>query len=228
MYPRILRKLKNIKIKKMLSKTTKRIKRVAFFGNNDAKECDQHYIDAFNTAKLLAEKGYIIVNGGGPGIMLASTLGAKAGKGKVEVVIIGEKVNMGPVYEGINKENVSQANEIYRVDNIERRTEKLTDISDAFIVFKGGTGTMAELALVWEKAKFEYGKHEPLLFFGDYWKNTIETLVQDLDFDPIEKKVYDFVHNPEEVLTVLKNKKGIRRKDSDGMFGKLKNLVDSF
>lgn len=228
MYPRILRKLKNIKIKKMLSKTTKRIKRVAFFGNNDAKECDQHYIDAFNTAKLLAEKGYIIVNGGGPGIMLASTLGAKAGKGKVEVVIIGEKVNIGPVYEGINKENVSQANEIYRVDNIERRTEKLTDISDAFIVFKGGTGTMAELALVWEKAKFEYGKHEPLLFFGDYWKNTIETLVQDLDFDPIEKKVYDFVHNPEEVLTVLKNKKGIRRKDNDGMFGKLKNLVDSF
>ncbi len=212
----------------MLSKTTKRIKRVAFFGNNDAKECDQHYIDAFNTAKLLAEKGYIIVNGGGPGIMLASTLGAKAGKGKVEVVIIGEKVNIGPVYEGINKENVSQANEIYRVDNIERRTEKLTDISDAFIVFKGGTGTMAELALVWEKAKFEYGKHEPLLFFGDYWKNTIETLVQDLDFDPIEKKVYDFVHNPEEVLTVLKNKKGIRRKDNDGMFGKLKNLVDSF
>lgn len=212
----------------MLGKTTKKIKRVAFFGNNDAKENEQHYIDAFNTAKLLAEKGYIIVNGGGPGIMLAATLGAKAGKGKVELVIIGEKVNMGPVYEGSCKENVSKANKIYRVDNIENRTQQLTEISDAYIVFKGGTGTMAELALVWEKAKFEYGKHEPLLFFGDYWKNTIETLVQDLDFDPIEKKVYDFAYTPEEILTILKNKKGIRRKDGDGLFGKLKNLVDSF
>lgn len=212
----------------MLAITKKKIKRVAFFGDAEAKTTDQHFIDAYNTAKLLAENGYIIINGGGPGVMLASTLGAKAGKGKVELVIIDEKVNMGVNYEGSGKENKSMADKIYRLKNIQDRTEKLNEIADAYVIFKGGTGTMAELALVWEKAKFEYGKHEPILFFGDSWKNTIETMVRELDFDRIEKKVYDFADSPEEILKIIKNKKGIKKKSQSGMLGKIKNLMDSF
>lgn len=212
----------------MLAITKKQIKRVAFFGDAEAKATDQHFIDAYNTAKLLAENGYIIVNGGGPGVMLASTLGAKAGKGKVELVIINEKIDMGPNYEGTFRENISMADKIYRVGNIQNRTEKLTEIADAYIIFKGGTGTMAELGLVWEKAKFEYGKHEPLLFFGDCWKNTIETMVRELDFDKIERRVYDFADSPEEILKIVKSKKGFKKKNKTGLLGKLKGLMDSF
>ncbi|MDD4027131.1 MAG: LOG family protein [Candidatus Shapirobacteria bacterium] len=212
----------------MLSITKKKIKRIAIFGDADAKETDQHYIDAFNTAKLLAQNGYIIVNGGGPGVMLASTLGTKSVNGKVEAVIIDEKVDMGKNYEGpaiVNKKNVD---EIYRTKNIQNRTEKIVELADAHIVFKGGTGTMAELALVWEKAKFEYGKHEPLIFYGDCWKNTIETLIENLNFDKIERKVYEFADSPEEVLKIIKNKKGFKRKINIGLFGNLRNLIDKF
>lgn len=212
----------------MLAKTFKKIKRIAFFGDADAKETDQHFIDAFNTAKLLAENGYIVVNGGGPGIMLAATLGAKAGKGKVEIVIINEKVNMGVNFEGSGKENKVKADKIYKTSNIQSRTGKLVEIADAYVVFKGGTGTMAELALVWEKAKFEFGKHEPLIFFGDCWKNTIETLVKDLDFDKIERKVYDFADTSEEILKIIQDKKGFKKTNSGGMFGKIKDLIDKF
>jgi len=141
----------------MLAITKKKIKRVSFFGDADAKKTDQHYIDAFNTARLLAENGYIIVNGGGPGVMLASTLGAKSVNGKVEVVIIDEKINMGKYYEGSEINNKGNVDQVYRTKSIQERTEKIVDLADANIVFKGGTGTMAELALVWEKAKFEYG-----------------------------------------------------------------------
>jgi uncharacterized protein (TIGR00725 family) len=212
----------------MLSITKKKIKRVAFYGDAEAKETDQHFIDAFNTAKLLAENGYIIMNGGGPGIMLASTLGAKEEKGKVEVVIIDEKIDMGQNYEGSGKENKEKADKIYRVKNIQDRNEKIVELADAHIIFKGGTGTMAELALVWEKAKFEFGKHEPLIFFGDCWKNTIETLIENLNFDRIEKKVYTFADNPEEVLTIIKNKKSSKMIDNGGIFGRLKKLIDNF
>lgn len=212
----------------MLAITRKKIKRIAFFGDADAKKTDQHFIDAFNTAKLLANAGYIIVDGGGPGVMLAATLGAKEGKGKAEIVIIDEKVDMGPNYEGSGTENKSKANKIYRTKNIQERTAKLVEIADAYIIFKGGTGTMAELAFVWEKAKFEYGKHEPLLFFGDCWKNTIENLVENLNFDAIERKVYDFAGSPEEVLKIIKDKKGFKKKDNIGLFGRFKQLVDSF
>jgi len=212
----------------MLAITKKKIKRVSFFGDAEAKKTDQHYIDAFNTAKLLAENGYIIVNGGGPGIMLASTLGAKSVNGKVEVAIIDEKINMGKNYEGSEINNKKNVDQIYRSKTIQERTEKIVELADAHIVFKGGTGTMAELALVWEKAKFEYGKHEPLIFFGNCWKQTIEALVENLDFDKIERKVYAFADNPEEVLKIIKNKKSLKKKESIGMVGKFKELVDSF
>ncbi len=212
----------------MLALTKKKIKRVSFFGDADAKETDHHYIDAFNTAKLLAKKGYIVVNGGGPGVMLASTLGAKEMGGKVEVVIIDEKVDMGKNYEGSEITNKKKVDLIYRTKTIQERTEKIVDIADAHVVFKGGTGTMAELSLVWEKAKFEYGKHEPLIFFGDCWKETIEVLVKNLDFDKIEKKVYAFADSPDEVLKIIKNKKSFRKRENVGIFGKFKELVDSF
>ncbi|HPT66028.1 MAG TPA: LOG family protein [Candidatus Woesebacteria bacterium] len=212
----------------MLAKTYKKIKRVAFYGDADAKETDQHFIDAFNTAKLLAENGYIIVNGGGPGIMLAATLGAKEGKGRVEVVIMDEKVDMGKNYEGSTFLNKKQVDKIYRAENIQERTAKVVEIADAHIVFKGGTGTMAELALVWEKAKFEFGKHEPLIFFGDCWKNTIETMVEDLNFDKIERKVYDFAENSEEVLKIIQDKKSFKKTDNGGFLGRFKKLIDNF
>jgi hypothetical protein len=189
----------------MIAKTSKEIKRVAFFGDAEAAENSEHYKMAYDTAKLFAENGYIVVNGGGPGVMLASTLGAKAGGGKVEVVIIDEKVDMGANYEGSGNDNKSLADVIFRTDNIERRTGKLLEVSDAFLIFKGGTGTMAELALVWEKAKFDYGNHEPLVFMGDFWKDLIDTMTEDLDFDKYEKSVYEIVNSPREALEVIKS-----------------------
>lgn len=212
----------------MLAETRKKIKKVAFFGDAEARKTDQHFIDAFSTAKLLAEAGYIIVNGGGPGVMLAATLGAKEEKNKVEIVIIDEKFDMGTNYEGSDKENINKASKIYKTNNIQDRTEKIVEVADAYVIFKGGTGTMAELALVWEKAKFEYGKHKPLIFFGECWRNIIEDLVENLSFDKIEKKVYDMAETPEEVLKIIQNKKGFKKKDSIGWFGKFKELVDNF
>jgi uncharacterized protein (TIGR00725 family) len=212
----------------MLAKTEKKIKRISIFGDAEAKPSDQHYIDAFNTAKLLAENGYTIINGGGPGVMLASTLGAKEGKGKVEVVVIGKKVNMGKNYEGGDSNNEKLADQIYETDAIHERTEKIVELADANVVFKGGTGTMAELALVWEKAKFEYGKHKPLIFFGDCWEEIVETMVNNLDFDKIERKVYAFAKTPEEVLKIIEDRKSTKKKESVGLFGKFKKLADDF
>jgi hypothetical protein len=189
----------------MITKTTKIIKRVAFFGDADAKKNDQHFEDAYNTAKLLAENGYIIVNGGGPGVMLASTLGAKAGNGRAEIVIIDEKVDMGENYEGSGTDNKAKADKIYRTNNIQNRTNKLVEIADAFVVFKGGTGTLSEVGLVWEIAKFNYGKHEPVIFFGKEWKEIVETMIRELDFEKKEQKVVALIDSSEEVLEIIKN-----------------------
>lgn len=204
----------------MLAKTNKIIKRVAIFGDADAKKTDQHFIDAFNTAKLLAENGYIVVNGGGDGIMLAATLGAKAGGGRVETVIIDPKRKMKN-FEGFNKENHELADREYKTKNYPDRLNKLVEVGDAFVIFNGGVGTLSEVGLTWQMAKFEYGKHEPLIFFGNQIGELIETLIEKLNYDPLEKKLYQIVNSPEEVLETIKNRKGKLESENTGFVGKL-------
>lgn len=204
----------------MLAKTNKIIKRVAIFGDADAKKTDQHFIDAFNTAKLLAENGYIIVNGGGPGVMLAATLGAKAGGGRVETVILDPKRKMKN-YEGYNQENHELTDKEYKTRNYPDRLNKLIEVGDAFVIFNGGVGTLSEVGLTWQMAKFEYGDHEPLIFFGDELGELVESLINKLKYDPVEKKLYQIVKTPEEVLETIKNRRGKSDSENTGIMGKL-------
>jgi predicted Rossmann-fold nucleotide-binding protein len=204
----------------MLAKTNKIIKRVAIFGDADAKKTDQHFIDAFNTAKLLAENGYIIVNGGGPGVMLAATLGAKAGGGRVETVILDPKRKMKN-YEGFNKENHELADKEYKTKNYPDRLNKLIEVGDAFVIFNGGVGTLSEVGLTWQMAKFEYGDHEPLIFFGEELGELVESLIDKLKYDSVEKKLYQIVKTPEEVLETIKNRRGKSDAENTGLMGKL-------
>ncbi|MEK7111896.1 MAG: hypothetical protein AAB875_01075, partial [Patescibacteria group bacterium] len=59
----------------------RKIKQIAYFGFADAAPNDPLYKEAFDVAKYLTEKGYVAINGGGPGTMRAVSEGAKAGKG---------------------------------------------------------------------------------------------------------------------------------------------------
>lgn len=209
----------------MLAKTNKIIKRVAIFGDSEAKNTDQHFIDAYNTSKLLAENGYIIVNGGGPGVMLAATLGAKAGNGKVETVILNPKYRPKN-YEGDYKKNNDLSDKIIKVKNYPERLSKLVEIADASVVFNGGVGTLSEVALTWQMAKFEYGdrKHEPLIFFGDNLANLVKELKVGLDLNMLEEKLYQVVYTPEEVLDTLKKRKGFKT-ENKGIFGIIMDFI---
>lgn len=187
----------------MLNKTDKIIKKVAIFGDGEARETDQHFKDAYEVAKLLAENGYVIVNGGGPGVMLSATLGAKAGGGKVEVVVMNPKKEMEN-FEGESRENIKQADVRYETENYDERVAKLAEVADAFVVFKGGTGTLSELGMVWSKAKFDFGHHEPIILFGKFWQEIMGVIEKDLGLEETEKGVIKIVEKPEEVIERLK------------------------
>lgn len=182
--------------------TTKKIVRVAFFGDAEAKPKEDYYQIAVKTAELLANNEYIIVNGGGPGIMGAATEGAKKVDGKVELVVLDPKKNPDN-YEGIDGDNLKYADKVYTTENYPDRLNKLVEIADAFVIFKGGTGTLSEVGLVWEMAKFEYGHHEPLIFVGNEWKEVVESIIKNMKFEEIEKRVVTVVDTPEEVLRAL-------------------------
>lgn len=185
-----------------MDKTSIKIKRVAFFGEAEANEKEESFRLAFRTAELLAKKGYIVVNGGGPGIMLAATLGAKQGQGLVEIVVIKEENEPGN-YEGTSLENVSKADKKYETKNITDRTEKLVEIADAFLIFKGGTGTLAEAGMVWELAKFNHGHHEPLIFIGKEWGEVIRIMEKEMEFEKVEKRVVTTVETAQEAVKAI-------------------------
>lgn len=204
----------------MLAKTNKIIKRVAIFGGADTKKTDQSFVDAYKTAKILAENGYIVVNGGGDGIMLAATLGAKAGGGRVETVVIDPK-KKPKNFEGYNQENYSLTDKTYKTKNYPDRLNKLIEVGDAFVIFNGGVGTLSEVGLTWQMAKFDYGEHEPLIFFGEELAKLVNELIDSQKYDPVEKKLYQIVHSPEEVLMTIKNRKGSVKGENTGWLGKL-------
>lgn len=185
-----------------MEKTTKKLIKIAIFGDGAAKENDDHYKDAYKTAKLLAENGYTIINGGGPGVMLAATQGAKKAGGRVEVVTI-DPTKMGKHFEGKNTENVTKADIEYTTNNYDERVAKLAEVADAFVVFKGGTGTLSELTMTWSKAKFDFGHHEPVILFGSFWKDFLGVIEKDMGLEETEKEVITVVETPEEVLTEL-------------------------
>jgi predicted Rossmann-fold nucleotide-binding protein len=178
--------------------------RIAFFGDATAKKRNPQFLDAYDTAQLMAKNKYTTINGGGPGIMLASTLGAKSIKGRVENVVVDSKNEPSRHYEGQSLENVSQANHIYSLKSYEGRLNKIIKLANAYVIFYGGTGTLAEMAYVWSEAKFDYPHQKPLIFFGKKWRKVIRILSQELNLEKIEQRVCYFVDKPEQVLDIIK------------------------
>ena len=112
------------------------IRNIGFFGHSEAKEGSRLYKQAFEAAKLLAEEGYTIVNGGGPGVMYASTKGAESVGGSTVAVTFSPK--NAPGFEGVYLKNVT-TKEIKTSNYIERMF-KLFEHGDTYVIFKGCIG----------------------------------------------------------------------------------------
>ncbi|KKS78174.1 MAG: hypothetical protein UV74_C0001G0021 [Candidatus Woesebacteria bacterium GW2011_GWB1_43_14] len=175
------------------------IKNVAFFGDANIGESDPTYKDAFEIAKTLAEAGYVIVNGGGPGVMNASTQGAEAGKG--ETLSVTFETNDAPGFEGKYLANITDK-EIKTTNYIERMF-KLIQHGDIFIMFKGGTGTVSEFGTAWVLAKLYYGHHKPFILYGKFWREIVKALSDNLNIDKQELSVFEIVDKREEVLPAV-------------------------
>ena len=176
------------------------IRRIAFFGDANVAKNDPVYQDAYKAAKMLAEKGYVIVNGGGPGVMDASTKGAVEAGG--ETISVTFDTKEAPGYEGRYLGNITDE-EIVTTNYIERMF-KLLEHADMFIIFKGGSGTISELGAAWVLAKLYYGHHKPFILYGDFWVEIIDTFRKNMNLDKEELSVFEIVIREEDVLPVIK------------------------
>lgn len=179
-----------------------KIKNIAFLGFADADPSDQEYMDAQETAKILAENGYVIVNGGGPGVMKAATVGAHSAGGKV-IGITYYPESKEPNFEGRDPDN--KFDEEIITDTYVERTVRIMSVSDVYIIFNGGTGTISEFGMAWGLARIHFGHHRPLILFGDFWHEIIESLGKNMRLRPEELQVYHIVTTPQEALIKVKS-----------------------
>jgi len=183
---------------KIHSKGNDLIQRITFFGDSAILEDDPIYKSVWETARDLAENGYSIVNGGGPGIMKASTDGAESVNGNT--VAIYWEPRLASVFEGKNLANVTDESATF--SNYMMRTLGLIEQGDAYIVCKGGTGTISELGMVWALSKLYYGCHKPVILFGDFWDDLIIAFQKAMNLDDIELEVLYQATNSEEILNI--------------------------
>jgi uncharacterized protein (TIGR00730 family) len=175
------------------------IKNIAFFGDADISEADETYKAAFDVAEALASEGYVIVDGGGPGVMEAATSGAVKGGGKT-ISVTFDPIN-APGYEGKYIKNITDT-EVVTTNYIERMF-KLMEYGDVFIIFKGGSGTMSEFGTAWVLAKLYYGHHKPFILYGDFWISIIDAIRDNMNIDAKEMSVFEICRNKEEVLRTI-------------------------
>jgi uncharacterized protein (TIGR00730 family) len=143
-------------------------KGVTIFGSARTHPDDPQYQLAQETARLLAEAGFAIITGAGPGIMEAANKGAKDAGGRS----IGCNIEL-PFEQGANPYVDTLIN--FRYFFV--RKTMFIKYSNAFIIFPGGFGTLDEafeaLTLIQTGKIYQF----PVIMFGrHYWAGLIRWL----------------------------------------------------
>jgi len=146
-------------------------KKVTIFGTSKAKSGEPMFELAFELGSELAGMGCTIVNGGYGGIMLASARGASE-KGAETIGVTCQAFGRAGPNQYISKEIPTQ--------NLDERLEKLIELGDAYVILPGGTGTLLELAMVWElKNKGFVNLSKPIILLGDFWNPLVNVIKAD-------------------------------------------------
>lgn len=175
------------------------IQSVGFFGSSTSVPGSPSYDGAYEAARLVARSGRKVVNGGGPGVMLGATLGAQKEKGNISVVYY--RPELATDFEG--SVGVNKGEEMFEEQNYILRTKKLLELSDAFIIFKGGTGTLSEFAMAWGISRLYIGHHKPIILFGEFWRPIMAVLHEHLKIRKEESSLYKIVTSAEQAIDAL-------------------------
>ena len=144
---------------------------VTIFGTSRARVGDEIFTLAMETGRLLAQADFTIANGGYGGTMLAAAKGAAEAGGKI-IGVTCSAFKSGKANEYVTREIVT--------GSLDERLETLVKLGWAYIVLPGGTGTLLELAKVWElKNKGFLNADKPIILLGGFWKPLIELIATD-------------------------------------------------
>jgi uncharacterized protein (TIGR00730 family) len=160
---------------------------ITVFGSARTGPEDPAYAAATETARLLAQLGYTIITGGGPGIMEAANRGAREGGG----LSIGCNIEL-PHEQAVNP----YVDLLIQFRYFFVRKTMFVKYSEGFLVFPGGFGTMDELFEALTLVQTGKVHRFPVVLYGaEYWAGLIDWIratvkaqgkISSVDFESIQ------------------------------------------
>ena len=169
-------------------------KTITVFGSSKPIAGDEEYDTAYKLGSLLAENGFNVCSGGFMGIMEAVSKGASEYGGEVIGVTISPWVS---------KPNKYLTREI-KCKTLFERIQKLIDVGDAYVVLQGGTGTLLELAAVWEFSNKGLMDHKPIFCHSELWKEITFIMNRQMAYESRSTELVKAYDSVEEIVTLIK------------------------
>ncbi len=172
---------------------------VSVFGSARTKPGDPSYEACVEVSRRLAQAGFTIITGGGPGIMEAGNKGARL----AESPSIGLNIEL-PFEQGTNPFVDTSID--FRYFFV--RKTMFVKYSIGFAVFPGGFGTMDELFEALTLIQTGKIKHFPVVLFGSaYWSGLVnwlrDTMAAERKVEPHDLELFNVTDDPDEVVAVM-------------------------
>jgi uncharacterized protein (TIGR00730 family) len=137
---------------------------VTVFGSSRPIVGDTEYEDARKLGNALARRGFAVCTGGYGGVMEAVSRGAKENGGRT----------YGVTAEFFQRRANEWIDVEVRKKTWQERLFGLVEMGDGFVACRGGTGTLVELAVVWEMLNKSVMPTKPIVVFGEFWQPILE------------------------------------------------------
>jgi uncharacterized protein (TIGR00730 family) len=133
---------------------------ITVFGSSRPQEGHADYAEALELGRALAVAGFSVCTGGYGGVMEAVSRGARESGGRVLAVT--SSFFRPRANRWVEEET--------RVATWQERLFELVRVGDGYVACKGGTGTLVELAVVWEMLNKKAMEQRPFVVLGDFWQ----------------------------------------------------------
>ena len=175
---------------------------VTIFGSARLPPGSPYYNTCQKVAERLAQDGFAIISGGGPGIMEAANKGAQSAHG----VSVGLNIEL-PIEQTANRF------QDFRVEFRYFFVRKLMFVKYAvgYVIFPGGFGTMDELFEALTLIQTKKIRSFPVVLVGrEYWAGLFDwirkTMLPANNISPEDLDLMHVVDEPEEVCAIINNR----------------------
>jgi uncharacterized protein (TIGR00730 family) len=137
---------------------------ITVFGSSRPRDGEGDYEQARQLGRELAARGFRVCSGGYGGVMEAASRGAKESGGNTLAVTARFFKSTANAW----------VDEVSAVTTWQERLFELIRLGEGFVACKGGTGTLVELAVVWEMLNKGVMQGKPFVVLGEFWSPIIE------------------------------------------------------